>query len=76
MPKRFTTATGDVRLAGVVIQIDKETGKAINIERIMYNFDIESFKPEDITGIKETDDETEDESVENDQDSSDKTEEE
>jgi metallophosphoesterase (TIGR00282 family) len=48
MPKRFTTATDDCRLAGVVITADSETGRAHSIERIMYNFDLDSFDPADI----------------------------
>ena len=76
MPKRFTTATDDVRLAGVVIQIDRENGKAISIERIMYNFDIDTFKPEDITGIKKEENETEIVPGEEEQGSQDTTEEE
>jgi len=76
MPKRFTTATDDVRLSGVIIQIDRENGKAISIERIMYNFDIDTFKPEDITGIKKEENETEIVPGEEEQGSQDTTEEE
>ena len=76
MPKRFTTATDDVRLAGVVIQLDRESGKAISIERIIYNFDIDTFKPEDITGIKKEENETEIATSEEEQSSQDATEEE
>lgn len=76
MPKRFTTATDDVRLAGVVIQLDRESGKAISIERIIYNFDIDTFKPEDITGIKNEESETEIVPREEEQGSQDATEEE
>jgi metallophosphoesterase (TIGR00282 family) len=34
LPARFETATGDVRLHGVAIEIDESTGKAVSIERI------------------------------------------
>src|SRR5215210_5383410 len=34
MPTRFETATGDVQLCGVVVEIDERTGKAVSIERI------------------------------------------
>jgi len=72
MPKRFTTATGDVRLAGVLIKVDSESGKAISIERIILNFDIDTFKPEDITGIKKSYDEANNDEAEGkDQDSED-----
>lgn len=33
MPYKFTPATGDIRMQGVVLDIDDQTGKAINIER-------------------------------------------
>ena len=34
MPSPFDVATGDVRMCGVVAEIDEETGRAISIERI------------------------------------------
>ena len=34
MPQPFDVATGDVRLCGVVAEIDAETGRAVSIERI------------------------------------------
>jgi metallophosphoesterase (TIGR00282 family) len=34
MPAPFDVATGDVRLCGVVAEIDEKTGKALSIERI------------------------------------------
>ncbi len=40
MPKRFTTASGDVKMSGVVVQVDSETGRAESLERIKINFDI------------------------------------
>ncbi len=48
MPKRFNTAEGDCRLAGAVVTLETETGRAYKIERIMYPFDINTFKPSDI----------------------------
>jgi len=51
MPKRFTTATDDVKLAGVILRLNAVTGRAEHIERLKIDFDLDSFKPEDITGI-------------------------
>jgi len=48
MPKRFTTATGDVRMAGVVIKVDPVSGRAHSIERFCQKFDIDTFQPTDI----------------------------
>jgi metallophosphoesterase (TIGR00282 family) len=39
-PKRFTTATDDVRMQGVRIRIDAETGRALEIERFSRSFDL------------------------------------
>ncbi len=38
-PHRFAVATDDVKLVGVVVDVDDETGKAISIERLMVDFD-------------------------------------
>ncbi|MBK7141080.1 MAG: TIGR00282 family metallophosphoesterase [bacterium] len=40
MPKRFSTASGDVRISGVVIKVDPESGRAEDIERFCLPFDI------------------------------------
>jgi len=48
MPKRFSTAEGDIRIAGVVIRLDSETGRAHSIERFCHEFDINTFSPGDI----------------------------
>lgn len=40
MPKRFTTASGDVRLNGVLVRVEPESGRATHIERIRREFDI------------------------------------
>jgi len=59
MPKRFTTATEDVKLSGVVLRISAETGRTESIERIRYDFDLDTFKPEDIVpAVSETESET------------------
>jgi len=50
MPKRFTTATDDVKISGVLLEIDPVSGRALNIERFRIDFDIEKFKPSDILG--------------------------
>jgi hypothetical protein len=55
MPKRFTTATDDIKLCGVVIGVDPYTGQAETIERLRIDFDLDTFKPEDITGRKPED---------------------
>jgi len=36
MPVRFNLAQGDVRLQGVLIEIDNETGRALSIKRLEY----------------------------------------
>jgi len=43
-PKRFTTATDDVRIQGVVIRIDADTGTALHIDRFSREFDISTFQ--------------------------------
>ncbi|MDH3891967.1 MAG: TIGR00282 family metallophosphoesterase [candidate division Zixibacteria bacterium] len=48
MPKRFTTATDDIKLSGAVVRVDPETGRAEHFERLRLDFDITKFKPEDI----------------------------
>jgi metallophosphoesterase (TIGR00282 family) len=48
MPKRFTTASDDIKLSGAIVRIDTETGRAEHFERIRLDFDITKFKPEDI----------------------------
>jgi 2',3'-cyclic-nucleotide 2'-phosphodiesterase len=58
MPKRFTTATDDVKLSGVVLRISAESGRTESIERIRYDFDLDTFKPEDIVpAVSETENE-------------------
>ncbi|MFQ6009061.1 MAG: TIGR00282 family metallophosphoesterase [Candidatus Zixiibacteriota bacterium] len=47
MPIRFTTATEDVKISGVVVTINAIDGKAQHIERYRYDFDIDSFSNED-----------------------------
>lgn len=41
MPKRFTTASGDVRLMGALVKIDPNDGRALSIVRINVPFNIE-----------------------------------
>ena len=45
MPKRFTTASGDVKLSGVLLKINPEDGRAESIERLRIDFDIRNFQP-------------------------------
>lgn len=40
MPKRFATATGDIRISGVLLRIDSETGRTTHIERYSRKFDL------------------------------------
>ena len=44
MPKRFTTATGDVRISGAVVKVDAESGRAEHIERFVLPFDINAVQ--------------------------------
>ncbi len=44
MPKRFTTATDDVRLAGVVVRIEAATGRAVEMERFVLPFNIDEYQ--------------------------------
>jgi len=34
MPQPFDVATGDVRMCGILVELDPDTGRAISIERI------------------------------------------
>jgi metallophosphoesterase (TIGR00282 family) len=47
MPIRFTTATDDVKISGVVVTINTLNGKAQHIERYRLDFDIDGFSNED-----------------------------
>ncbi|HUV30212.1 MAG TPA: TIGR00282 family metallophosphoesterase [Acidobacteriota bacterium] len=51
MPKRFSTATGDVRMTGVVLQVDPVSGHAVSIERFSQDFDITRFQTGDATDV-------------------------
>ena len=42
MPFRFTPATEDVKISGVIVTVDTESGEAIKIERYKEDFDIEN----------------------------------
>ena len=44
MPKRFSTASDDVRLNGVLLKIDTDSGKAVSIERIRRDFDLGRYQ--------------------------------
>ena len=44
MPKRFTTASKDVKLSGAVVKIDTESGRAESLERIVIDFNIEDYQ--------------------------------
>lgn len=42
MPKRFSTATGDVRLMGAIVKLDPNDGRALSISRLNVPFNIEN----------------------------------
>ncbi len=44
MPKRFTTATDDVKMCGVILKVDPEDGSAKHIERFSREFDLATFQ--------------------------------
>jgi metallophosphoesterase (TIGR00282 family) len=35
-PHKYETATGEVKIAGVILQVDRKTGSALSIERIIF----------------------------------------
>ena len=39
MPVRFNLAQNDVRMQGVVVEVEKDTGKALSIARVEYKKD-------------------------------------
>jgi calcineurin-like phosphoesterase len=41
VPNRFEPATGDVKLCGVAIDCDEQTGKARSIDRIMISQNVD-----------------------------------
>jgi calcineurin-like phosphoesterase len=43
MPKRFSTATDDVRISGVILKIDTGTGRAQHIERYCLKYNPDEF---------------------------------
>jgi len=40
MPKRFSTASNDVKIMGVIVRVDPQTGRALEIQRYSHEFDI------------------------------------
>ena len=50
MPKRFATATDNVRISGVLVKIEASSGRAESIERYSIDFDIESHNEQDNSG--------------------------
>ncbi len=43
MPIRFSTASEDVKISGVVVKADPESGEALSIERFREDFDLKTF---------------------------------
>jgi calcineurin-like phosphoesterase len=39
MPVRFNLAQGDVRMQGVIIEVEDTTGRAVSIKRVEYRQD-------------------------------------
>jgi metallophosphoesterase (TIGR00282 family) len=39
LPHRFTVSSGDVKVQGVICEVDDETGRAVSIERLSLDFD-------------------------------------
>ncbi len=56
MPKRFTTAIDDVKLQGVLIRIDTETGMAQSIQRVSRDFDLAGYQNKGPNFVDEQDD--------------------
>ena len=65
MPKRFTTASDDIKLSGVVVSINPYNGRATGIERLRIDFDLDTFSPEDITGPRPKTEDSEHDSTDN-----------
>ena len=51
MPKRFSTATGNIRIMGVVLKVDPATGRATSIERFSEDFDLASVQRNDVVDV-------------------------
>jgi hypothetical protein len=46
MPKRMSTATDDIRLSAVLIEINPENGRAVSISRLQRKFNLADFQPD------------------------------
>ena len=55
MPIRFTTATEDIKISGVVVTINALNGKAERIERYRADFDLNSFSAADLLAANKED---------------------
>ena len=44
LPKRFTSASGDVKLSGVLLKVDTEDGRATYLERLKIDFDLMEYQ--------------------------------
>ncbi|RME20814.1 MAG: TIGR00282 family metallophosphoesterase [Candidatus Zixiibacteriota bacterium] len=51
MPKRFSTASDDVHLQGVLMQFDESDGHALSIERIKVPFDISKVQSGQVISV-------------------------
>ncbi|MBD3258909.1 TIGR00282 family metallophosphoesterase [candidate division GN15 bacterium] len=53
MPKRFSTASGDVKLRGVLLRIDPADGRSTHIERVVQDFDLAVVQNKDQSDLVE-----------------------
>jgi len=51
MPRRFSTATDDVKISGVILKVDVASGRAESIERYMLDFDLSQVSERDSENI-------------------------
>lgn len=50
LPKRMSTASDDVRLSAVLVEIEPSSGRAVSIERMQKNFNLADFQPDSSYG--------------------------
>jgi len=42
IPARFDVAEGDIRMSGIIVNVEESTGKALNIERVQLKENVEA----------------------------------
>ncbi len=50
LPKRFSTASDNIKLNGVLLKVDASDGSATNIERLQLDFNIADYQPKSSYG--------------------------